>query len=252
MPRLFDKLTTPFRRPRPAASSRHFVVIPALRIAFGRVPKAANSSIKAALARHVDHDPDGPIRPTRDLFWSEATGGRTAMVSPAEAARALDGYFIFAFTRNPFDRLASCYNNKIVESKALPDSFARLGFSKDMSFDAFAARVAAIDDAAADIHFQSQAAMLTHGGHIVPAFVGRFENLRDDWRALDAALADHAGIRLGRLEKRNYRRGDTGDLGAYFAANETFALVRRRYDDDFRLFYPDAERPRLETGPGTG
>lgn len=228
--------------PKAGGGNLHFVVIPDLKIAFGRVPKVANSSIKAALARHVEHDPDGPVKPTRDLFWIEATDGRTKMVSPQDAA-ALKDYFVFAFTRNPFDRLVSCYNNKIVESKALPDNFAKLGFAKGMTFDAFAARIASIDDAGADTHFQSQASMLTVSGRIVPSFVGRFENLQDDWQALDTALFQHAGIRIGRLEKRNYRRGNTTDLKDYFASNETFALVRQRYADDFRLFYPDAAHP---------
>ena len=228
---------------QPGGKNEHFVVIPDLKIAFGRVPKVANSSIKAALARHVEHDPDGPVKPTRDLFWTDHTDGRTMMLSPADAARTLDGFFVFAFTRNPFDRLVSCYNNKIVESKVLPDGFARLGFDKTMTFDAFASKVAGIDDNHADIHFQSQTSMLTVGGRIIPAFIGRFENLADDWRELDAALMNHADIRLGHLEKRNYRRGSTSDLSEYYASNETFALVRQRYADDFRLFYPDAAHP---------
>ncbi len=243
MPTFLEKLSSKFSRGGSGARDLHFVVIPNLKIAFGRVPKVANSSIKAALARHVEHQKNGPVRPTRDLFWIEGTDGRTAMLSPEAAAKTLDGYFIFAFTRNPFDRLVSCYNNKIVQSKALPDGLAKLGFRKDMSFDAFAARVAAIDDGSADTHFQSQASMLTYRGSIIPAFIGRFENLQDDWRALDAALAQHAGIRRGRLEKRNYRRGDTDDLNDYYASNETFTLIRQRYAEDFRLFYPDAVRP---------
>ncbi|MBB4302613.1 hypothetical protein GGD81_001643 [Rhodobium orientis] len=242
MASFFGNLRERFRGPPPAAKAEHFVVIPDLKIAFGRVPKAANSSIKAALARHVSHDPDGPVKPTRDQFWAECTNGRTSMMTPAEAAR-LAGYLIFTFTRNPFDRLVSCYNNKIVVSKELPASFARLGFDKDMSFDAFAAKVATIDDGHADIHFQSQAAMLAHDGDIVPGFIGRFENLADDWHDLDAALAAHCGIRLGRLEKRNYRRGGADDLAGYYRSNETVALVRQRYADDFRLFYPDAGAP---------
>lgn len=243
MPTFLEKLSSKFGRGGSGAKDLHFVVIPKLKIAFGRVPKVANSSIKAALARHVEHDENGPIKPTRDRFWIEATDGRTTMLSPENAARTLEGFFIFAFTRNPFDRLVSCYNNKIVQSKTLPDGFARLGFTKNMSFDGFAARVSAIADDSADTHFQSQSSMLTFGGHIVPSFVGRFENLADDWLALDAALEQHAGIRIGRLEKRNYRRGDTDDLRDYYASNETFALVRQRYADDFRLFYPDVSRP---------
>lgn len=238
----FERIGGKIKPGRQGGKAEHFVVIPALRIAFGRVPKAANSSIKAALARHIEIDPNCPVKPTRDLFWSDYTDGRTTMLSATDVA-ALKDYFVFAFTRDPFDRLASCYNNKIVESKSLPEGFARLGFDKSMCFDDFVRRVAAIDDAHADIHFQSQASMLTCDGYIVPAFIGRFENLADDWTVLDAMLRDHAGIDLGHLEKRNYRRGDTADLRDYYANNDIFALTRQRYAEDFRLFYPDARHP---------
>lgn len=225
-----------------APKVRAFIVLPGLKLAYGRVPKAANSSIKTVLARHVPVDPDIDERPGRDRFWMRGESGTAYMADAGHVAGRGD-LFVFAFVRDPFDRLASCYVNKILKAKTFPPLFTALGLAPGMSFDAFTGRVAEIPDAIADDHFRSQAAMLTTGGTVVPAFVGRFETMVEDWRRLGEAVAARSGLDLGALPHINARRGGTDDLPDLYADKAVVARVRRRYAADFSTFYPDRADP---------
>jgi len=222
---------------------RAFIVVPGLKLAFGRVPKVANSSIKTALARHVPVDPDIDERPGRDRYWMRKGGGGAHMASARAVAADRSGLLVFAFVRDPFDRLASCYVNKILQAKTFPPLFTALGLAPGMSFDAFTARVAEIPDAVADDHFRAQSAMLMADGKVVPTFVGRFERIGEDWERLRAAVVAHAGADLGALPHINNRRGGADDLGALYADPAVVARVRRRYAGDFAAFYPDRPDP---------
>lgn len=222
--------------------TRAFIVVPALKLAYGRVPKAANSSIKNAIARHVPVDPDIDERPGRDRYWQRGNGGPAFMASAAEVA-GRDDLFVFAFVRDPFDRLASCYVNKIVAPQTFPPLFAELGFRKAMPFAEFVERIAATPDTVADDHFRSQASMLTLKGRIVPSFVGRFETIGPDWAHVRESVQALGGPDLGALPHVNKRRGGADDLPTLFADPALVALVRRRYAEDFAAFYPDRGDP---------
>lgn len=225
-----------------APKVKAFIVLPELKLAYGRVPKAANSSIKTVLARHVPVDPDIDERPGRDRFWMRGENGAAHMADAAAVARRED-LLVFAFVRDPFDRLASCYVNKILKAKTFPPLFSAVGLSPGMSFDGFTARVAEIPDAVADDHFRSQAAMLTWRGRVVPSFVGRFEALAADWERLGELVAARTGRVLGELPHINARRSGTDDLPELYADKAVAARVRRRYAEDFAAFYPDRADP---------
>jgi dermatan 4-sulfotransferase 1 len=242
---------TPLLRLQLAAASiglappvRAFIVVPKLKLAFGRVPKVANSSIKIALARHVPVAPDIDERPGRDQYWIRAGDGSAHMASAAAVLARTDGFLVFAFVRDPFDRLASCYVNKILKAKTFPPLFAALGLAPGMSFDAFTGRVAEIPDAIADDHFRSQSAMLIARGAVVPRFVGRFERIGEDWERLRRAAEAHCGIDLGELPHVNNRRGGADDLADLYRDKAVAARVRARYARDFEVFYPERADPR--------
>ena len=154
-----------------------------------------------------------------------------------------DDLFVFAFVRDPFDRLASCYVNKIVAPQTFPPLFAELGFRQGMTFPAFVARVAATPDSIADDHFRSQASMLTLKGRVVPSFVGRFETIGPDWEHVRETVLARGGPDLGALPHVNKRRGGADDLPALFADPAVVDLMRKRYADDFAAFYADRSEP---------
>ena len=95
-----------------AVNDRHFIQFRDLPLLYGRVPKVANSSIKACLCRLLTTSPEQGSRTTSDAFWSQGTHGETSMMDKYSARMCRGTHFSFSFVRNPFDRLVSAYNNK--------------------------------------------------------------------------------------------------------------------------------------------
>jgi hypothetical protein len=83
-------------------------------------------------------------------------------------------YFIFAFVRNPLDRLVSCYEDKVKSTKQhhgkyyfdtnynkiFINTFFGDKFRQDMSFGEFIKLVCKIPDLFADGHFKSQVSIV--------------------------------------------------------------------------------------------
>jgi hypothetical protein len=159
---------------------------------------------------------------------------RASLPSLAEVHRHSD-YFRFAFVRNPWSRLYSCYRDKIVGPAEREQSFilGQFGFTPGMSFDHFVHRVADIDDTAADPHFVSQFHVLSFQGQLVVDFVGRFERLREDWQL----LRDQHGLPiLGYDPAGSPRAKHDYDFHKRFYTSELIELVRRRYSRDIEEF----------------
>ena len=220
--------------------TRHFIAIHPHRIIYGRVPKVANSAIKTVLAKSVHRDPEQDYKVNSDGYWNRATGGETQMLKPANAWRLReDGYFCFTFVRDPIERVVSCFANKFIRNKVpLPQPMRENGFAKDMTFQAFARRIAECGDDELDVHVRPQAAMLCHEGEVVPNFVGKYEDLDKHWRALRRALDDREDLKLPkRLPVKNATKDETKET-VYEALDEVRELLRDRYTEDYRLFYP--------------
>lgn len=150
-------------------------------------------------------------------------------------------YFKFAFVRNPWDRLVSCYGNKIKKNQNFNDRWYRNGvslglakydglFKAGMPFDEFANIIADIPDEDAEKHFRSQHTFLVdEKGDLLIDFVGRFEALDE---GLDC-IFKHLGVDYSKIPHeqksphRNYK--------SYYSESLK-ARIYERYQKDICLF----------------
>lgn len=128
-------------------------------VEYHHVPKAACTAIKLALLRSDGLDASG-IKIHTSEHW------HTPPPRPPQ--------FRFSFVRNPIDRAASCWRQKVPTGEALA-----LGWQLPPE-TTFAEFVAWMVEAKPDQHFRPQVELL-------PAeldFVGKFESLASEWRTL--------------------------------------------------------------------
>ena len=228
---------------------RNFIRFRDLPLLYGRVPKVANSSIKAALCRLLKTPPQEGIRTTSDSFWRTGTNGETSMLSNHEARMCRGTHFSFSFVRNPFDRLVSAYNNKILELDEIPGRMKAMGLSHSMPFGDFLHIVASTQDEDLDVHLLPQSSILCLDGQLIPSFVGHLETMQEDWIALQRQLRREHLPKLGRLPEKNVRRGsDHRDVPRYFQDPSFVRLVADRYGDDLEYFYRNQSNDQLIQG----
>ena len=218
-------------------SARHFILFRDIPLMYGRVPKVANSSIKASLCKLLSLRPDGGIKTTSDRFWRDNTHGETQLITPLQARRLRTSHFSFSFVRNPFDRLVAAYNNKILEIEDVPFPMKRMGLHHGMSFASFIQTVCDADPLMMDNHVRPQAEMLTTSNKLVPKFVGRMEHINDHWRRLRGRMKLEGLPTLGSLPMKNVRREGRSDIRDLFASSALIDQVLERYEQDFKRFY---------------
>lgn len=176
---------------------------------------------------------------------------RREVVRTLTLPRRARSYFKFAFVRNPFDRLVSCYTDKVLGANKQRAERAHFDsrynrwlvrglfgdqFAASMTFRAFVELVGRIPDFLADSHFKSQYAHLAKAsGHV--DYVGMFESLDEDWRELQS-LYD-----LGSLKRLNV--GKHQPWSDYYRDPAVIEAVRRRYRRDIDMFGYEAGYQRL-------
>ncbi len=180
------------------------------RLGYVAIPKAASTSIKAALF---------------SLNWdtSEAIHQRSERHRMSIKQARGKGIFLFTVVRNPFDRAVSIWRNRVHE----PARFTRLNrfFPVGIEFAAFADLLAEIGPDA-DLHTMAQATILMQpGGLLAVDMICRFERLERDWAALQAVYG------LPALPLYNPSRQVV--LGVYGAAERL--KIKRVYAADVAL-----------------
>jgi chondroitin 4-sulfotransferase 11 len=144
-------------------------------------------------------------------------------------------HFIFAFVRNPYDRLASCWRQKLATGGQglAPRTEQKFGFRVGIGFSEFVEAVHEIPDEEADAHFRSQyVPLLRPNGRLIPHFLGRFENLAGDF----ATVAQKLGVelRLPYLLASSAGRANAPYQDLY--DRKTERLVAERFAKDLELF----------------
>ncbi|MBE9154400.1 sulfotransferase family protein [Cyanobium sp. LEGE 06143] len=243
-----------------AASDHHFLHLPGHHLLYGRVPKAANSSVKAALTRlirpELQRNRHGlgqrllrALQPHRswqslssqvDQFWDLLPSSIARPVDRATARQLRAHCFSFAVVRNPFDRLLSAYNNKVIENPSCTARLRAIGVERGMALPQFIERLCAADSAALDVHVLPQAEILCLDAEPLPTWVAYAESLELHWPFLvqRARRAGVPGLMRQLPDKNSRRQGQSTDLEQLLAQPQLVQLLRQRYADDFSFFYP--------------
>jgi dermatan 4-sulfotransferase 1 len=242
----------PFFESQQPDLGEHFILFTRLPLIYGRVPKVANSSVKAALTRFLEQPPAEGYRTTADVLWRKGTHGETRMINAAEAMERRSSHFSFSFVRNPFDRLVSAYNNKLIENDHISTVMQRMGLERGMPFRRFLEVIAGTADADLDVHLLPQSSILCVEGIPVPNFIGKMEAMNAHWLALRQRMSQAGLPTLGKLPSKNVRRTGESDLSQYFSDDHLIGLARDRYRRDVELFYGEHGLEQLAHGLLTG
>ncbi len=210
------------------------------------VQKVACTSIKTALLPLFDTNLDkrkdtlesGPSKSGVHKFFDQSG----YQITKRQLVKELDGkyrdYFKFAFVRNPWDRLLSCYLNKLTEGgpglKSPPSLAARV--YPGMTFAEFVEVVSEVPDKEANIHFKSQCSVICGRGDdkpIMANFIGRFENLVSDFEIVMRKIGDD---RVEQLPHLMHSKGRGSVPYTKFYDDRLRELVYRRYKDDIDIF----------------
>ena len=151
-------------------------------------------------------------------------------------------FYKFAFVRNPFERLVSCYKDKVQReiqhnnryyfdtgyNQVLIKNLFGSQFNSSMSFADFVKLVCKIPDFLSDGHFKSQYSMLYKHGNLVPDFVGKLENMEKDWEII--ANRCHCG------KLKTVNRTDNEDWMSCYTSENLVESVAARYKKDIDCF----------------
>jgi hypothetical protein len=213
------------------------------------IQKAACSSIKSALVPLFDLDTAQYERTKKDgsrgLRVHKLFDDSGYQIGKEELVSQLDSryqdYFKFTFVRNPWDRLVSCYSQKLLDvtkesmgqRSSLSSSGSGIELYYGMPFGDFVRAVYEIPDEKANIHIASQCRTICdEEGHIMADFVGRFETLGKDF----SYVAEKIGapeLQLPHLLRSSNRSGRSY---AEFYDDRLAELVYQRYKKDVELF----------------
>jgi chondroitin 4-sulfotransferase 11 len=191
------------------------------RFLFVHIQKTGGTSVTEALGQ---------------LEGSQQLGYGHSMISSVEAS-LYDGYFVFCFVRNPFERLVSWWNMML--HKGVHNDFSRYLLSRSSSFSEFLDCTEIIYEEnplerwtdqpyPKSIAFNQLDYITVGDGRLALNFIGRFECLEADFRRASDAI----GVKLVLPHSNAFERGHYRD---YYGPVET-EKVRRLYKRDLDHF----------------
>lgn len=242
VPEMLKKRIDAFRK---AAAVGDIIVLKEFKAVYFAIPKVANSSLKSVCADLLsseigtacDNSAWGPA-PFRQSDSRKLLKQKHILVSKRDLSDFKE-YWKFALVRNPWDRLVSCYTQKLVsrqetesgKTRKFRPNLSRLGFHPDMSFDEFVSVVCDTPDNIADSHFKSQYLYIADTRkHLLVDYIGRFEKIDEEFEFIFKKLGIGSDYQLPHLLKSK-----RGDYREYYTPKSE-KMVAKRYQTDIEMF----------------
>lgn len=142
-----------------------------------------------------------------------------------------DYIFKFTYVRNPFERLVSCYVDKI-ENKEKGNPFKKYNYcmgilNEIQNFDEFVKCIVRIPVSWADRHFKSQYSYIYENGEKLVDYIGKVEDLTESYKFIQE--------KYGLKKIGNMNKSKKKDWKIYYT-EETAKLVYEYYKEDILTF----------------
>ena len=198
-----------------------------------------------------------------DAPWSKGSGHHT-LTEYLVKYQEIHSYFKWTFVRNPYDRIASCWSSiyhvhskkperksaaewtpMILKYETLNDTFEaflEMLYSekeKLQNLDGFRCRsMPKLNMPSTRIHFFPMLAMLKHNGKLGMDFVGKVENMEQDWSKVCNAFGQEVPLR--KLNTHRKKFGVDTSYDEMFHKRHVRDMVRELYKEDFEAFQYEA------------
>ena len=149
--------------------SSDFIVLDEKEVVFASVAKSGSSSIKTSIF--------GEFPNNKSIHF------HSREFSHKRIPRKKGKYFSFAYVRNPYGRIISCYKNKFNmadDSQFLYSNYLFGYLKNDDSFEDFVRKLSKIPNFLCDRHFKTQYSII-HSRGAKMQHIGRMEDLPEDY-----------------------------------------------------------------------
>lgn len=184
-------------------------------------PKAGNSSLKKSILEGMGYG----------LNQEYPAGFK--FVSPKNVYALKKSVYpeIIGFTRNPYDRIYSCWADKMNVDNTETFKWGK-GFWKGMSFMSFLMEIEKTSMKKLNIHARSMTQEMVYAGEFLPTSYFKFEHFTDPklWHILSDYFLDELKIKLEPLPHLNKSKS------SHIITDTERGLIRQIYDEDFELF----------------
>ncbi|OHY82206.1 sulfotransferase family 2 domain-containing protein [Marinobacter sp. AC-23] len=197
--------------------------VPGVYVIYLSVPKVASSSISYAMLN---------TQPTSQSGMSEHSPEGKALTNWRPAESPHPALPIFTFTRHPIEKFVSYYRDKFVRARGQGfelDHLKRLKFDPDMSLEEAVRHMMTIPVEKMEHHAQPQHRILIKNGRLIPDFVGKVEDISNDWPLIsEVSLYDFS---VEQKKNSTEGQGVPPDL-----VESVVSALAEYYSLDFELF----------------
>jgi hypothetical protein len=225
MPNRFSQIITNAKKAYKALKP-HGIISHYYKVVYFPIPKVASSTVKRIL-----HQPDNYQDPSMEIQQIEFPLIRLSEIEKYSS------YKKFAIVRNPYDRMLSCYKDKIIRwygwKKQIHPGFVRYNqifgfkmFKPEMDFEEFMKVINKIPDSLSDEHFRSQTRFLPlKRGQLFLDFLIQIEDINQ----LSLVFPK---ITLDNLTASNSTKEVKQEI---LLTDQSKKLIYKRYQKDFEL-----------------